>query len=177
MKPALKYYSTRRSAPQASLTGNFMESVTHPVVFVPRLVKQLYEIVAELESLFPGRRFTPDGHLVGSIGEVLAAYHYGLALKKHSTPGHDAVTTSGVSVEVKVTQARSVALREEPVHLIVLSLSKNGEVSEIFNGPGAIAWHAAGKMQKNGQRPISLNKLRSLMLNVSQAVRIPVVRS
>jgi len=29
---------------------------------VPDLVGRLYEIVSELEGLFPGRHFTPDGH-------------------------------------------------------------------------------------------------------------------
>jgi hypothetical protein len=40
---------------------------------VPALVSRLYEIVDELEEIFPGRHFTPDGHLVGSLGESLAA--------------------------------------------------------------------------------------------------------
>jgi len=40
------------------------------------LVKQLYKIVKEFERLFPERRFTPDGHLVGSIGEVIAKHRY-----------------------------------------------------------------------------------------------------
>lgn len=31
-------------------------------------VQKLVEIVAELEAEFPGRHFTLDGHLVGSIG-------------------------------------------------------------------------------------------------------------
>ena len=31
---------------------------------VPGLVGRLYKIVSELEALFPGRYFTPDGHLV-----------------------------------------------------------------------------------------------------------------
>ena len=45
---------------------------------IPALVQRLYGLVEELEELFPSRRFTPDGHLVGSIGEVLAAFHYDL---------------------------------------------------------------------------------------------------
>ena len=44
------------------------------------LVKQLYVLVEELESMFPGRHFTPDGHMVGSIGECLVADAYGLEL-------------------------------------------------------------------------------------------------
>ncbi|MBW8042608.1 MAG: hypothetical protein FVQ85_21795 [Planctomycetes bacterium] len=69
------------------------------VLSIPSIVQELYSIVDRLEELFPGRRFTPDGHLVGSIGEVLAA---------------------------------------------------------------------AGKLQKNGQRPISLYKLRRLMKSVQK---------
>ena len=33
-------------------------------------IKELYEISAELERLFPGRHYTPDGHMIGSIGEA-----------------------------------------------------------------------------------------------------------
>ena len=40
---------------------------------VGELLASLYRIVERLEVLFPGRKFTPDGHLVGSIGEVIAA--------------------------------------------------------------------------------------------------------
>ncbi|MCP5233807.1 MAG: hypothetical protein H6948_17335 [Zoogloeaceae bacterium] len=43
---------------------------------VPELVRKLCAVAAEFERLFPGRNFTPDGHLVGSIGEVVAT-HYG----------------------------------------------------------------------------------------------------
>ncbi len=44
------------------------------------LLGTLYRIVDRLEALFPGRKFTPDGHLVGSIGEALAAHMFGLDL-------------------------------------------------------------------------------------------------
>ena len=143
-----------------------MTELRHPVDEVPALVGQLYELVAQFELLFPGRRFTPDGHLVGSIGEVIAAHRYGLQLLPHSHQGHDARAPSGVLVEIKATQGSSVALREQPVHLIVLHLGKAGEAAEVYNGPGAAVWESAGAMQKNGQRPISLSKLRKLMLKV-----------
>ncbi|GEM_PF-2796755 len=47
---------------------------------IPTLVENLYRIVEELESTFPSRKFTLDGHLIGSIGEVLAAFAYKLDL-------------------------------------------------------------------------------------------------
>ena len=150
-----------------------MTDPRHPVEEVPGLVGQLYALVGQLEALFPGRRFTPDGHLVGSIGEVIAAHRYGLELLPHSAQGHDACSASGLLVEIKATQGSSVALRELPNHLIVLHLSKAGEATEVYNGPGAAVWDAAGAMQRNGQRPISLSKLRLLMAQVPEVLRLP----
>ena len=89
---------------------------------IPSLVRRLYNVVAELETLFPGRKFTLDGHLVGSIGEVLAAHYYGLTLLPSSAPVHDAIASDGRMVQVKATQAKTVALRAEPEHLLVLNL-------------------------------------------------------
>ena len=143
---------------------------------VPALVARLYDVVSEFESLFIGRKFTPDGHLVGSIGEVLAAHRYGLTLLPHSSQGHDANSTTGVLVEIKATQGKMVALREEPIHLLVLHLSRSGEVTEIYNGPGKNAWLAAGRLQvRNGQRSISVSKLKQLMINVPVEFRIPAL--
>ncbi|WP_218927633.1 MULTISPECIES: hypothetical protein [Halomonadaceae] len=73
------------------------------------LVKQLYTTVNELEAMFPDRHFTPDGHMVGSLGECLVADAYNLDLKTASNKGYDAVTESGLEVEIKATQSNSVA--------------------------------------------------------------------
>lgn len=35
---------------------------------VPDIIRQIYAIVSDLENMF-GRHFTPDGQMVGSIGE------------------------------------------------------------------------------------------------------------
>src|SRR5438128_11022528 len=102
---------------------------------VPVIVRQLYQLVGELETAFPGRRFTPDGHLVGSIGEVLVAHMYKLELFRGSFECHDARSSDGRNVQIKATQAARVALRSEPDHLIVIRLLRDGSVEEIFNGP------------------------------------------
>jgi hypothetical protein len=137
----------------------------------------LYSAADGLEKLFPGRKFTLDGHLVGSIGEVVAAYVFDLALNPGSTQGHDAKSTDGRNVEIKLTQGRSVAIRHEPEHLIVLQRPKGGPMRVVFNGPGSCAWKAAGRMQRNGQRPISLNKLSKLNETVDESCRIPMRRA
>jgi hypothetical protein len=144
---------------------------------IPELVRSLYGIVRQFEELFPGRKFTPDGHLVGSIGEVLAAHRYGLQLLSASAERHDAATADGRLVQIKATQARSVGLRAEPDHLLVLKLNMDGSMTEVYNGPGSPAWHQAGKMQKNGQRSIGVSRLRALMQRVPASERLPATHS
>jgi hypothetical protein len=140
-----------------------------PIRRIPQLVRALYEVVGELEDLFPDRRFTPDGHLVGSIGEVLAAYYYSLYLLPASTEGHDALSEDGRRVQIKATQVKSIGLRSKPDHLLVIRILPNGEFEEVYNGPGDFPWEKAGKMQSNGQRQISLSKLSVLMSKVSHS--------
>lgn len=138
-------------------------------------IKQLYSTVEELESMFLGRHFTPDGHMVGSIGECLVADVYGLNLMPASNKGYDAISTSGLQVEIKATQSNSVAFRSQPEHTIVIKILPNGTFEEIFNGPGNLVWQQFhGKsLPTNGQYQISLNKLKELNKLVGESPRIP----
>ena len=142
---------------------------------VSSLICRLYKIVHELESLFPSRPFTPDGHLVGSIGEVLAAYHYGLKLLPASQKTHDAISNDGRKVQIKTTQRKMIGLRSKPEHLLVLRILSNGSIEEVYNGPGKLAWENAGKVQNNGQRPIYLSKLSKLVKDIPNKERLPKV--
>lgn len=135
---------------------------------IPALVRDLYNTIGELNKLFKDRPFTLDGHLVGSIGEVIAAHKYNLHLLPPSTEGYDALTVDNKRVEIKITQGKSVALRNQPDHLLVLKLHKDGATEEVYYGPGVEPWNQSGRRQKNGQRPISLRKLKDLMKSVSK---------
>ena len=138
------------------------------------LIKQLYSTVNELESLFPGRHFTPDGHMVGSIGECLVKEAYGLELMPASNKGYDAVSSCGKQVEIKATQANSAAFRSEPEHTIVIKIFPDGTFEEIYNGPGKLVWDQfKGKpLPSNGQYQISLNKLKALNQTVDASLRL-----
>ena len=143
---------------------------------IPGLVVDLYRIVGELEAIFPGRHFTPDGHLVGSLGECLAGYDYGLELTTASTTGVDAVK-DGRQIEIKATQRNRVALRSEPEHLLVLKLDRKGSWQEIYNGPGNLVWAELKDKPRpsNGQYQISLNRLNVLMMDVSKRDKLPIL--
>ena len=141
-----------------------------------RLRETLYASVTRLECLFPGRKFTLDGHLVGSIGEVVAGYMLGLTLARGSSHGHDAYAPDGSAVEIKFTQGKSVAIRHEPGHLIVLHHPPGGPVRVVYNGPGEPPWAAAGSVQTNGQRPIGLTRLAALDRAVDANRRLRALR-
>ena len=128
---------------------------------VAQKIKALYDISRDLESLFPGRHYTPDGHMIGSIGEALAASYYDLELFPASAETHDARSRDGRLVQIKATQVNCVSLSSEPEFLLVLKIHPDGSFSEIYNGPGALVWAYCGKMQKNGQRKISLKNYRN----------------
>ncbi|WP_457665378.1 DUF6998 domain-containing protein [Thiolapillus sp.] len=138
-------------------------------------VKNIYRAVKELESMFPDRPFTPDGHMVGSLGECLVADAYQLELMPPSNKGYDALTKEGRKVEIKATQAKSVAFRSCPEHTIIIKINKNGTFKEYFNGPGEIIWqHFEGKKKpSNGQFQISLTRVSELSAMVPKASRVP----
>lgn len=135
-------------------------------------IQELYRITSELEKKYPGRRFTPDGHLVGSIGEVYAAEKYGLALLEASSEKHDARSADGKLIQIKITQTDRVSMYSKPDYLIVMKITHDGCIEEVYNGKGSSPWENAGKIQKNGQRSISLRKLASLNNNVLPEDRI-----
>ncbi|HGY54504.1 MAG TPA: hypothetical protein ENK44_02255 [Caldithrix abyssi] len=139
------------------------------------IVKSIYAAVNELEKMFPGRPFTPDGHLVGSLGECLVADTYNLTLMSPSTKGYDAITKEGKKVEIKVTQSKRVAFRSCPEHTIIIKINNDGTFVEYFNGPGEIIWKtfSGKKLPKNGQYQISLNKVSKLYERVPLSKRIP----
>jgi hypothetical protein len=129
---------------------------------LPPPVAKLYAAVAELEHTYPGRKFTLDGHLLGSVGEVLAESALKMRLLKMSAPVHDAVCGDRGDVQIKITAKRSIALRHPCNHLVVFQVVSPTEAEIFYDGPGAIVWDKAGRMQSNGQRSISLKKIDDL---------------
>ena len=141
------------------------------------IINELYALTARLEEIYPGRHFTPDGHLVGSIGEVYARERYGIELFAASKKAHDGKAPDGRLVQIKATQRHSVGISERPDYLLVLSIDGDGRLREVYNGPGEPVWQlfAGRKRPKNGQYQVSLAKLRELNEHVVPEGRIPAI--
>lgn len=127
-------------------------SYTHDKMsMIKQQVQKLIKIVSELEAEFPGRHFTLDGHLVGSIGEV-----------------------DGRKVQIKISQQDNIVINHEPEFLIVLYLNKNGNIYEVYNGPGKCPWETASKRDSHNNRHMRVNKLMEFDKFVSDNERIPM---
>jgi hypothetical protein len=145
------------------------------------LVTELHAIVSELEELHPGRRFTPDGHLVGSLGEAAAEALFDIQLAAPSTKGYDAVASDGRPVEIKATYGTpGVAIRftshGAASALIVLRLSRDPSQDHevVYNGPLEPVAELFGAKQSNGQARASLARLRVANTKVRDADRVPL---
>jgi hypothetical protein len=127
-------------------------------VVLPAPVAAIYRAVKELENLYPERKFTPDGHLMGSIGEAIAAKALGLTLYPMSRKGHDAYNHEG-DVQIKITAGARITMSDRCVRLVVLRVVSPEEAEIVYDGPGDPVWEAASSAGKNG-RSIGTAKLR-----------------
>ena len=156
---------TRCSWPGEIHSGNLFPVLTKitPAIIndCRERIKQVFETCHEL-SMLTRRPISPDGHLVGSLGEIFAAAELGLSLTPPSNKGFDAVDSQGNKVEIKTTTGKSISLSAsgtEATRLVVVVLDKTGEASIAFDGLAQAVWNVAGPSQKNGQRRVSLSKI------------------
>lgn len=131
---------------------------------IPALIGALFKIVEQLNEI-SGRPFTPDGHLVGSIGEVVAADTYDLVLEKCSNEGFDGKTKDEKTVEIKLTGGDQVSVSSEaipPDILIVLKLDPKNGFAEIYNGQFPLELWNRKKANKRRVKSFRINELRKM---------------
>lgn len=131
-------------------------------VSLPPQVVAIYRAVEELQANYPGRKFTPDGHMVGSIGEVVAAEALGLTLHPSSHACHDAYDAEGRQIQIKMTAGNAIGMYSKCERLVVLRVVSPEDAEIVYDGPGEAAWAHASKLGRNGQRVVRLSKLRAL---------------
>ena len=148
-----------------------MTSTNHNDKSIESMLKIYKNMVAEvtcLETMFSGRHFTLDGHLIGSIGEAFAKENYGIDLAIASNPLYDG-TVDNHYVQIKTVQQDRVAIRYPSqecglsnLMLLVLYLNKNGCFYEVFNGPIDVLLNNGCRINSTGYINVSVNKLLSL---------------
>lgn len=143
---------------------------------INRAVVELLKIVDSLCIAHPQKKFTLDGRLVGDIGEILVEKNYELNLYEGLRKHYDARTPCGRDIQIKATMKNSLTFPADhvPEYYIGVKIHSNGEMTEIFNGPGKVIWdliqHRA--RPKNNLHSISIAKLENLNLHVSPEERV-----
>jgi hypothetical protein len=115
------------------------------------------------------RKFTPDGHLVGSLGEVIAQKEFDLELLSMSNKGPDAKDKYGNFVQIKLGGIKSsgfdMSKPAEKERLIVMRIKDKKMAELVYDGDANFAWNKGGKIRvKHGgeERTVSFKKLQSL---------------
>lgn len=133
---------------------------------IERKIKELVLIVKSLNELYPNKKFTLDGRLVGDLGEVLAEQEYCINLNKGLTKHHDAISYDGKNVQIKTTMKNTLTFPADhiPDYYLGIHLSEQGKIIEIYNGPAKpIAEYIKNRKQpKNNLHNVSFNTLNML---------------
>ena len=145
------------------------------VIEFKKKIASIYEIANELGREFNISRCTPDGHLLGAIGQIAAKIAFGLQFgsdkKEHNCSWSD--QNRIINVQVRCTGRGSVAIRKEPEYLIALEISETGKIYLLYNGPGEYVWERI-KHQKQAQKNASRNQLTEARYEVSPKIQIPI---
>jgi len=104
-------------------------------------IKQLLEITSLLREKYKHHKknFTLDGKLVGDIGEVLVSEKYGIELYSENAIIHDGreiATGREVQIKSSFKNYSYFPYRDVPQYFLSVNILENGELEELFNGPG-----------------------------------------
>jgi hypothetical protein len=128
-------------------------------------IQNLWNIVKRLETEYSedNRRFTVDGHLLGSLGEVYTKEKFDLELLPNSEKIHDAKDKRGNFYQIKITQRDKIFLKTEPDNLIVIAIDEIGYPKIIYNGDGKTVWNLI-KDKNQIHKSVSIKQLSDLMM-------------
>jgi hypothetical protein len=149
-------------------------------ITIPQAVEQLLAIVDRLRDAYKKqkKKFTLDGRLVGDIGEVLAEATYDITLFDNLHKHHDATCSDGRLVQIKATmknESLTFPADHIPLYYIGIQIHSDGTFTEVFNGPGDIAWQAVKKRKppKTNLHSVGISTLSRLNKTVKRKQRIP----
>ena len=136
-------------------------------------IQQLLAITRALKEKYKlhNKSFTLDGKLVGDIGEVLVAEHYGLTLYGDNTPVYDGFVTGDENKKVQIKASFNnyfyftKDLINMPQYFIAVQLKEDGTFEEVFNGLGTLIYdkmlsHLPNERKHNYR--LSVKKLQEL---------------
>lgn len=141
-------------------------------------IASIYEIANELGREFNISKCTPDGLLLGAIGQIAAKIAFGLQFGS-GEKGHNCTWSDKgkiLNIQVRSTGRGSVAIRKEPEYLIAIEITETGRLYLLYNGPGIFVWEKI-QPQKQPQKYASKNQLLEAQQDVSLSSQIPIIQN
>lgn len=144
-------------------------------------VKKVFDACRHLsETSGKIRLFTPDGRMVGDIGEIIAGNFYKVELHNVGRHGWDG-TYNGINVQIKTTGGNDTYLKKprggfgDGLMLVFRIYRESGEYKLIYNGDIQRVWDELENIRpdRTGAKMISLDRLRRLQKSVHQKNIIP----
>lgn len=145
-------------------------------------IKILFEVMNKLQTEYKSynKKFTLDGRLVGDLGEIVCAEHYGIELFDKVEPIYDGFEkATNKKVQIKTTFHNSLGFPCDRTHIpdyyLGIKLYEDGTFEEIFNGKGQYIFDKLLKDNKptsNGLFTISIDRLKKLNQTVDIKDRI-----
>jgi hypothetical protein len=128
------------------------------------IVSSLFASQRALRALAPDYKWAGLGNLLGDFGEFISTQAYGLEKAASGSDGYDARTADGKTVQVKTNHAATqIGFRGAADLLLVLHVTTDGEVEEIYYGPFAPVKEASRYSARDNKQMIAITKLRVMM--------------
>lgn len=146
-------------------------------------VKKVFDACRNLSEVSGKLRpFTPDGRMVGDIGEVAAANLYQVSLHNIGRSHWDGVCGER-HMQIKATSGNDTYLKEAPKEgfadglLMVFKIDRNsGDCECVYNGDIQRVWDYLEnkKLDRTGAKQITLDRLKELQASVPRKDMIPL---
>jgi hypothetical protein len=120
------------------------------------LIRNVWGQIQHRRKLYPHRRFTLDGRIVGDIREVAAETLFDLTLDEKPGKTHDAVAGDGRQVSIKASFQNHLTFTATPEAMIGTLLREDGGHEVVYNGPGRYIEEACGHRARFGAKLLRL---------------------
>jgi hypothetical protein len=105
---------------------------------IPDAIIKILGIVDQLRAVYPKKKFTLDGRLLGDLGECLVEDAYDVRLFEDLRKQHDGRTSDGRQVQIKATMQDSLTFPVDhtPDYYLGIQIHQDGTFTEVFKWSG-----------------------------------------
>ncbi len=143
-------------------------------------IRTMFQAQKALHTSFPKKPFTPDGRMIGDIGEAIAEIDYRVTIDSKLRKDWDGVRENSAvkhpEVQVKATQKNQTYLRKPPHEgsLLVFKIFTDGHWECFYNGKISQVWNylVNKKPDSTGAKFIALDEL--MKFKTSKKEKIPL---